>query len=175
MAAARDSASTTIVVEPAGQRPGVIGRVTELHGLYYHQVWALDRRFEAEVGKELALFMERFMEGRDGLWIARDGDSIVGAIAIDAGQEDQRDGRTVRLRWFIVAPGHQGLGLGKRLLDAALAFCRAQGYGRVELRTFAGLEAARRLYESAGFRLADEHPHEGWGPPLIHQTFSLDL
>lgn len=46
-------------------------------------------------------------------------------------------------------------GHGRRLLDAALAFARAQGARRVVLASNRKLEAALRLYASYGFQYAD--------------------
>ena len=37
------------------------------------------------------------------------------------------------------------------------------------------LDAARRIYEDAGFRLADEHPHHSFGQDLVAQTWDMKL
>ena len=80
-----------------------------------------------------------------------------------------------RLRWFIVEPGLQGRGIGRSLLAEALAFCRTAGHRRVHLHTFAGLDAARHLYEAFGFRLAEEQEGSRWGLPVSEQRFELSL
>jgi len=157
----------------AGYRPGAIGAVTQQHGLYYAGAWGLDRRFEAEVAVELADFIGRFDSERDGLWLAVDAGRIVGAIVIDGG-DGQRPG--ARLRWFILEAGYQGRGLGRRLMQAAMDFAAARGYGEVYLMTFAGLDAARRLYEAWGFRLVEERRDTDWNEDgITHQTFVLRL
>lgn len=48
-----------------GYRPGVIGKITELHGSYYAENWAFDISFEAQVGRELSEFLRDFRVGRD--------------------------------------------------------------------------------------------------------------
>ena len=48
--------------------PGVIGRVVELHGTYYHANWAFGAFFEAKVANGLAEFINRYDDQRDGLW-----------------------------------------------------------------------------------------------------------
>jgi hypothetical protein len=41
----------------------------------------------------------------------------------------------------------------------------------VYLNTFAGLDAARALYERAGFHLVDEIEGESWGRTMREQRF----
>ena len=52
----------------------------------------------------------------------------------------------------LVEPGYRGRGVGRSLLDAALAFLKARGAPRVVLTTAEGNEAAQRLFARAGFR-----------------------
>ena len=40
-----------------GYTPGAIGRITELHGVYYHKHWGFDQFFEAKVATELSTFL----------------------------------------------------------------------------------------------------------------------
>ncbi len=70
-----------------------------------------------------------------------------------------------------VDDGVRGAGIGNALLTAALSFADASGFDRVELWTFAGLDAARRLYEGAGFALVDEQPGRRWGGEVLEQHF----
>lgn len=53
---------------------------------------------------------------------------------------------------IVVDPGARGRGIGRRLLDATLAFLKSHGAPRVVLSTASGNAAAQRLFESAGFR-----------------------
>jgi GNAT superfamily N-acetyltransferase len=138
-----------------GYRPGAIGRITELHAIYYHAHQGFDLFFEAKVAMEMAEFLNRFDPARDGFWVAMADGKIVGSVAID-GSEAETKG--ARLHRFIVAPEYQGYGIGKLLLQEAMAFCKRARYSRVYLTTFAGLDAARHLYEQWGFQLCEEHP-----------------
>lgn len=155
-----------------GYFPGVVGMITEAHAVYYHEHWGFDVSFETQVGRELSEFMAAFQEGRDGFWAATQGGRFAGSVAID-GREAGTEG--VRLRWFIVVPALQGTGLGKDLLRRAVDFCRQEGFHRVYLWTFEGLDAARALYEGAGFRLCEEHTVDQWGQTITEQRFQLDL
>ena len=51
-----------------GYLPGLIGRITELHALYYHEHWGFGAFFEAKVASELARFITRYDADRDGVW-----------------------------------------------------------------------------------------------------------
>lgn len=52
----------------------------------------------------------------------------------------------------IVDPGHRQGGVGRQLLEAALAFLKSRGAPRVVLQTAERNESAQRLFEHAGFR-----------------------
>jgi ribosomal protein S18 acetylase RimI-like enzyme len=53
---------------------------------------------------------------------------------------------------LVVDPAHRGRGVGKMLLDAALAALEARGAPRVLLATAEQNVAAQRLFTRAGFR-----------------------
>jgi GNAT superfamily N-acetyltransferase len=158
----------------SGYEPGAIGRITELHGTYYHEHWDLGLYFEAKVASELAAFLSRFDPSRDGIWIAKVGGEMVGAIVIDG---IDAAGEGARLRWFILAPEYQGKGIGNRLMQEAMTFCRKAGFKRVYLTTFAGLDAARHLYEKFGFRLCREEDgsHLTGKSSLVEQVLEVVL
>ncbi len=152
----------------AGYLPGCIGRIAELHGRYYARHAGFGVRFESRVARELADFCERLDPARDSLWLAlRDG-NVEASIAID-GIHGTDEG--AHLRWFITSDALRGTGIGKRLLNAALDFCRDRGYRRIHLATFAGLDAARHLYETHGFRLVHQEPGTQWGHEVNEQRF----
>ncbi len=165
-------AEATLKIEATGYIPGIIGRIAELHGTYYDTYWQMGVQFEAKVAAGLADFLCRFDPSRDGLWVARKEKEIVGAIAIDG---IDADAKGARLRWFIIAPEFHGLGVGNQLLREALDFCRRAGFRKVYLTTFAGLDAARHLYEKKGFRLVEEEEGNMWGKTVVEQVFELDL
>jgi GNAT superfamily N-acetyltransferase len=81
--------------------------------------------------------------------------------------------RGAHLRWFIVSDALRGRGVGTMLMDAAMEFCRDKGYSQTYLWTFAGLSAARRLYEKAGFVLVEERSGAQWGVEVKEQRFEL--
>jgi GNAT superfamily N-acetyltransferase len=158
-------------VDLCSYRPGDLGRVIALHGDYYHRHWGFDLSFEAQEAGELAEFLTRLDPGRDIFLTAWRGEQFAGAVAIDGGCSPEG----ARLRWFIVDESCQGLGLGQALIGRALEFCRAAGHRRVFLWTFAGLDAARALYERAGFVVTEERLVEQWGGNIREQRLDLEF
>jgi len=153
-----------------GYLPGCIGRIAEMHAKYYAEAAGFGAPFEAKVATELSEFCLRYVEGRDGLWLATDGEFVHGSVAID-GSRAQESG--AHLRWFITSDQSRGKGVGAQLLGAALALCKAQAYRKVYLWTFDGLHAARRLYEKHGFRLSRSQRGSQWGKEVNEQIFML--
>lgn len=151
-------------------RPGDIGQVTYLHGVFYAGEYGWGPAFEAYVAEGLARFVLEGDPSADRLWIAEIPGQLLGCLAVQ-GLPDE----VAQLRWFLVHPGSRGTGIGRRLLEAALAFCRERGFRSVSLWTIRGLEAAVHLYRSAGFRLAEEQTVTRWGTTLTEQRYELDL
>ncbi len=158
-------------VEIGGYCPGAIGRVAQMHAEYYHRHWGFGLFFEAKVAKELSEFLCRFEKGRDGFWTLSQDGRVEGAIAID-GSKAASEG--AHLRWFIVSSDLRGSGWGRRLITEAVAFSDRHAYQRVGLWTFVGLDAARHLYETFGFRLVSQQEGEQWGSRVTEQRFERD-
>ncbi len=155
-----------------GYIPGSIGRVAELHGTYYHDHWGFGLFFEARVANELSEFLGRYDEKRDGFWTALVEGRVEGSITID-GIHAASEG--AHLRWFIISDTLRGRGIGNRLINVAIDFCRNKGHKRVYLWTFEGLNAARHLYEKSGFKLVEQHRGTQWGAEVIEQQFALRI
>jgi len=155
----------------SGYLPGAIGRITEIHAEYYNRHWGFGLFFERRVAAEMSAFLGSFQAERDGFWTAVRTGRILGSVALD-GTRAEEEG--AHLRWFIVEEAHQGIGIGRRLLEQALAFSDGRRYRRVYLWTFAGLDAARHLYETCGFRLCVEHRDTQWGVPVVEQRFERE-
>lgn len=151
-----------------GYRPGLIARITEMHALYYARESGLGQRFESVVAGGLAEFCHRLDNPCNAVWTARQDGAIVGSVAID-GEDLGAD--TAHLRWFILDDSARGGGVGKKLLDAALAFVDERGFAETQLWTFSGLDAARHLYEARGFALAEEWLGTQWGQEMREQRF----
>jgi GNAT superfamily N-acetyltransferase len=150
-------------------RPGDLGAIVSLHGIFYARERGFDPTFEAYVAAPLAEFVCRGGD-RQRLWIAERQEQLVGCVAIVAVSP-----QTAQLRWFLVAPGVRGIGLGRRLLAEAVAFCRESGYAEVILWTESALKAAAHLYQLAGFQRVEEKPGRMWGVDLVEEKYKLHL
>jgi DNA-binding MarR family transcriptional regulator/GNAT superfamily N-acetyltransferase len=151
-------------------RPGDIGWVVQRHGEIYWHEYGWNEDFEALVAGIAAKFIEHLDPERERCWIAERDGVRLGCIFLVA------HGRTTaKLRLLLVEPEARGLGLGKRLIDACLAFARDNGYKRVVLWTQDNLDAARHLYERAGFRRTRSEAHLSFGKALVAETWALKL
>jgi GNAT superfamily N-acetyltransferase len=148
-------------------KPGDLGMVVHLHGVVYAREYGLDTSFEPYVAKPLAEFA---MSGAGRLWIAEHAGRVVGSIAMVDAEEG-----VGQLRWFLLVPEARGLGLGRRLLDAALDYGRARGFWRVFLWSFTDLADAIRLYERAGFKVTETKTGTVWGAERTEVRMDLEL
>ena len=156
----------------SGYRAGLIGRVAELHARYYAEHWGFGATFEAQVARGMSDFIDRYDADADGIWVVMDSGEVAASVTLDA-MHVETEG--AHLRWFITSDAVRGRGAGGVLLERAVEHCRERGYGRMYLWTFAGLHAARHLYERAGFRLTVEQTGRQWATEVTEQRFDLDL
>jgi DNA-binding MarR family transcriptional regulator/N-acetylglutamate synthase-like GNAT family acetyltransferase len=157
-----------LVLRP--HRPGDIGWVVCAHGRLYAQEYGWDETFEALVAAIAARFIRCFNPKRERCWIAERDGQIVGSVFVV-----EKSLNVAQLRLLIVDPPARGAGIGRRLVAECIDFARRTGYRKIMLWTNGGLDAARHLYEDAGFRLTREESHRSFGKDLVGQTFVLDL
>ena len=74
------------------------------------------------------------------------------------------------LEELYVVPQRRGHGLGRALLDAAMAHARERGAAHIDLGTSEDDVAARALYESAGFTNREGGPD---GPRMLYYERDL--
>lgn len=150
-------------------RPGDAGRLIELHGLLYSLEYGFDYTFEAYVAKPLAEFLLT-RTPRERIWLVDSDGVLMGSVAIVKHSETE-----AQLRWFLLHPSLRGRGLGNRLVEEAVAFCRECGYEKVFLWTVSSLHAAAQVYKHANFHLTEEQTHTIWGCVLTEQRYDLVL
>lgn len=153
-------------------KPGIIGEIIRCHGVYYHEHWAFDVRFESQVATELGEFMRTYDVAHDSLWWASVDDEFAGAMVVDGSTPEPGQ---ARLRWFIVPEKHQGRKIGGQLMELAVQFCRQAGFDSVHLWTFEGLLGAQKLYERAGMKIVRESTVTYWGPEVHALKYEMVL
>ncbi len=157
-----------------GWRPGLLGDVVALQARYYAAHWAFGTFFEAKLAREMAAFAGRYDPAQDLILSSENDSQTIGSITID-GSDPAAPGGLLHLRWFILGDGARGRGMGRALIEESLAFARSLERPGVYLWTFAGLHAARRLYDDTGFHLVEEHTGETWGSRVVEQRFVLEF
>lgn len=152
-------------------RPGDMGWVVHRHGSLYWQEYKYDERFEALVAEIVAHFIQNLDAKRDACWIAERNGEIAGSIFL------VKKSKTIaKLRLLLVEPSARGLGIGKRLIEECIRFARGAGYKKIILWTQSELQAARHLYQQAGFRLVGKKRHDSWGrKDLVAETWELKV
>ena len=95
-----------------------------------------------------ALTIDQFRQPGARLWVAESGAALLGSVAL----RDLEPGH-LELKTMRVTAAARGTGLGRLLLDHALAQARRSGATRVSLETgvVPVFDAARALYAGAGF------------------------
>lgn len=155
-----------------GYSAGAIGRIVELHAVYYSEKWGFEEFFEAKVATELSEFVCNYDEAKDRIFQLSVNGVIEGSISIDGSSEKEN---VAHLRWFIVSDNLKGKGAGNHLMKRAMQFCVQNSYDSVYLWTFQGLGPARHLYEKYHFKLTKERSGKQWGTVVTEQRFDANL
>lgn len=149
-------------------QPGDLSFIISAHTEYYHRELGYTEQFEYIVAKSAVEFYEDYAADRSRIWIVEDdtGKRLASLVLHERGQAAQ-------LRYFLILPGLQGKGLGRKLLSEFMAFARKKGYVSSYLWTTEEQEVAVWLYESFGYRLVEERPSSSFGKPLVERRYEV--
>ncbi|MDD1727131.1 MAG: GNAT family N-acetyltransferase [Methanothrix sp.] len=146
-----------------------MGYITYLHGILYPPQHGWDHTFDSYVAIPLAEFSKR-SRPNERIWIVESGGRIGGSVAIVEFSREE-----AQLRWLLLHPDLRGRGMGRRLVEEAVAFAREAGYSTIFLWTVDSLPAAAGLYKSVGFQERENVTHELWGSLVTEVKYELAL
>ncbi|MGI5421315.1 bifunctional helix-turn-helix transcriptional regulator/GNAT family N-acetyltransferase [Actinomadura luteofluorescens] len=152
-------------------RPGDLGWVVERNGALYDVECGWDRTYEALVASVVADYVRGHDPERENAWIAESDGERLGAVFCV-----RREEGVAQLRLLHVEPRARGTGVGAALVAECVDFAAKAGYGEIMLWTTALQRPAHRLYERAGFVLAEqEAPEERFGDVVHGQVWRRKL
>jgi DNA-binding MarR family transcriptional regulator/N-acetylglutamate synthase-like GNAT family acetyltransferase len=163
-----DGRAGEVVLRAPG--PGDLGWIVARNAELYAAEYGWDASYEALVAHIVADFAASQDPAYERAWIADVAGLRAGCVMCVRADED-----TAKLRLLLVEPAFRGLGVGRRLVDACVAFARDAGYRRMTLWTQSILTAARRIYGTVGFELVESAPHRSFGADLVEETWNLEL
>jgi DNA-binding MarR family transcriptional regulator/N-acetylglutamate synthase-like GNAT family acetyltransferase len=163
-----DTAESPYTLRPL--RIGDIGWIIHRQGLLYAEEYGWDVTYEGLVAEILGSFIKQFDPDAENAWVAERNGAIVGSVFLV-----HESATVAKLRLLYVEPSARGLGIGRRLVEACIAFAREKGYKTLTLWTNDVLVSARRIYQEEGFRLMKEERHHSFGKDLVGQTWELAL
>jgi ribosomal protein S18 acetylase RimI-like enzyme len=109
-------------------------------------------------GDELKGLPGAYAPPHGGLMLAWSGDAAAGCIALR-----KVDEKRVEAKRLYVRPGFRGCGVGRALMERAIAEARAMGYAELVGDTMPVMQTAIALYRALGFEGVDGSPVEGLG------------
>ena len=148
--------------------PGDLGWIVHRHGTVIAAEFGWNSGFEACIAEILGQFGRH--PGREAGFVAERDGEILGSIFVLPETED-----VARLRVLYVEAAARGLGLGKRLVEIGVVFARNAGYRKMRLWTHEFQKPARKIYQAAGFLLAESEKTNSFGVPVVSETWELAL
>ena len=92
------------------------------------------------------------------------GDAVAGYVVLGPALPLESSRHVLEVKGLAVDPAHQGHGIGRLLVDAAVDAASARGARKLTLRVLSPNATARAIYESCGFEV------EG----ILRETFLLE-
>jgi GNAT superfamily N-acetyltransferase len=151
-------------------RPGDLGWLVHIHGLQNEKDYGFNEIHEAYCARIAADFLLAAAPRRQRVWLTRKDGVINGSVFIVEPEEG-----VAQLRLLFVDASARGLGLGRWLVEEAVAYCRAAGFARIFLWTVEGLDRARSVYTSLGFTVTETKGNKDWREEAREVRYDLVL
>jgi GNAT superfamily N-acetyltransferase len=137
--------------------PGDLGELIRIHGVQNFQDYGFNEVHEAYCARIATDFMLNPNPGRQKVWLTKREGKVIGSVYICELPGDQ-----AQLRLLFVEASARGLGLGRWLVEEAVAYCREAGFKSVFLWTVEGLDRAKSVYTSLGFAVTETKDNQDW-------------
>jgi len=132
------------------------------------------------IDEQAAAWRERFArppaDTVDWVFVAVDGDRVVGVAGAQPSRDDDAAPSTGELGMLYLSPDHVGRGLGRALHDRALATLGDAGFDRATLWVLEANTRGRGFYEHMGWSpdgVRGEHMVECANHPMLRYTIAL--
>ena len=151
-----------ILVRPAEEED--YSAVRELFRAGLHEGLVPDN----DTGADIETLHEAYFsdDGQSNFWVARYDDNVVGMIGVQKTSQDTAEIRRLRVR-----EGHRRHGVGTKLVEQALTFCRHHEYLKIILDVRIERGPAIALFEKFGFQLV--RSREVGGRKMLDFYFDL--
>ena len=124
----------------------------------FEGAWAIVSEYYDAVGvvarEDRPEFLSHYFGAGSGVWLARDGETIVGCIALRPLDHRGTAGEVKRL---YVRPSARGRGVAGLLLDALHEYARSAAYTTLYLDTKDDLTDAIRFYRRHGYQPCERY------------------
>ncbi len=104
--------------------------------------------------EELGALPGKYVAPRGTLVLAVRAGETLGCVAVR-----ESSGNIAEMKRLYVRPQGRGLGLGRKLAEAAIDFARSAGYDAIRLDTLPQMKEAQRLYADLGFKEIAAYRH----------------
>ena len=111
--------------------------------------WLLTTEMWRSVGEERRYLRAARRHADAAVFVVEDGDAVIGRLSL--ARDPHPASRHVADLGLMVAAAYRRRGIGRALLDRAVAWARESGIRKLELHVFPWNEPAIALYESFGF------------------------
>lgn len=112
--------------------------------------WEYSPEYDADIDDLVGFYKSECESSR--FWVAVEDGRVIGT----AGIKDLKDGRA-KLWKMYVEKAHRSQGIGTRILNGVIEFCRDNGFEKIELITDPKLKIARKFYDKYGFVVTGEN------------------
>ncbi len=147
-----------------------INYVLSQHQVLYTEEYGLSPILGDYAEKGIRHFINNCNSKKECMLIPELNGCAVGSIMVIKAGED-----TANIKYLMLEPKLRGMGIGSRLVDAALDFCREKGYKHVSLDTISTLQSARNIFIKKGFKISHFRKSSILGEDTLQEFWDLDL